>query len=90
MDDINKEIIKEDIGPKIDYSKEPIGCLLWMDNVALINNDPKELQKMLNITKRSCKQIPHRNWISYEQNTENRKESFYSLIFVGTKMFLRS
>ena len=50
MDDINKEIIKEDIGPKIGCSKEPIGCLLWMDDVALISNDPKELQKMLNIT----------------------------------------
>ena len=50
MDNINKEIVKEDIGPKIDYSKEPIGCLLWMDDVALISNDPKELQKILNIT----------------------------------------
>ena len=37
MDDINKEIIKEDIGPKIGCSKEPIGCLLWMDDVALIS-----------------------------------------------------
>ena len=50
MDDINKEIIKEDIGPKLDCAKEPIGCLLWMDDVALISNDPTELQKMLNIT----------------------------------------
>ena len=50
MDDINKEIIKEDIGPKLDCAKEPIGCLLWMEDVALISNDPKELQKMLNIT----------------------------------------
>ena len=50
MDDINKEIIKEDVGTKIDCTKEPIGCLLWMDDVALISNDPKDLQKMLNIT----------------------------------------
>ena len=50
MDDINKEIIKEYIGPIIDCAKEPIGCLLWMDDVALISNGPKELQKMLNIT----------------------------------------
>ena len=50
MDDINKEIIKEYIGPKLDCAKEPIGCLLWMDDVAQISNDPKELQKMLNIT----------------------------------------
>ena len=50
MDDKNKEIIKEDIGPKMDCAKEPIGCLLWMDDVALISNDPKELQKMLNVT----------------------------------------
>ena len=40
----------EYIGPKIDCTKEPIGCLLWMDDVVLISNDPKELQKMLNIT----------------------------------------
>ena len=58
MDDINKEIIKEDIGPKMDCAKEPIGCLLWMDAyyVALISNDPKKIQQMLN--------IPHRIWIS--------------------------
>ena len=35
----------------MDSAKEPIGYLLWMDDVALISNDPKELQnKMLNIT----------------------------------------
>ena len=28
----------------MDCAKEPIGCLLWMDDVALISNDPKELQ----------------------------------------------
>ena len=41
MDDINKEIIKEDIGPKLDCAKEPIGCLLWMDDVALISKVPR-------------------------------------------------
>ena len=34
----------------MDCAKEPIGCLLWMDDVALISNDPNELQNMLNIT----------------------------------------
>ena len=48
MNDINKEIIKEDIGPKITNWMPTM--LLWMDDVAIISNDPKELQKMLNIT----------------------------------------
>ena len=64
MDDINKEIIKEDIGPKIDCTKEPIGCLLWMDDVALISNDPNELQKMLNIINEVANRYQHRIWIS--------------------------
>ena len=85
MDDINKEIIKEDIGPKIGCTKEPIGCLLWMDDVALISNDPKELQKMLNITKRSCKQIPHRIWISYAQNTKIGNKTTKPDIYLGEK-----
>ena len=50
MDEINKEIIKENIGPKLSCTNEPIGCLLWMDDVALISNNPEELQKMLKIT----------------------------------------
>ena len=50
MDEINKEIIKEKIGPKIPNTDTSIGCLLWMDDVALISPDPDELQKMLNIT----------------------------------------
>ncbi len=50
MDEINKEITKQNIGPKLENIQEPIGCLLWMDDVALISNDPIELQQMLNIT----------------------------------------
>ena len=41
MDEINKEIIKENIGPKLSCTNEPIGCLLWMDDVALISNNPE-------------------------------------------------
>ena len=37
MDNIKQ--IKEDIGPKIDCANEPIGCLLWMDDVALISGN---------------------------------------------------
>ncbi len=50
MDEINKEIIKQNIGPKMDNIQEPVGCLLWMDDVALISNNQTELQKLLDIT----------------------------------------
>ncbi len=49
MDEIAKEITVRGEGLKI----QPIGqtgCLLWMDDVALIHHDPKELQKMLTTT----------------------------------------
>ena len=35
-DEINKEIIKKKVGPKLHNTEEYIGCLLWMDDVALI------------------------------------------------------
>ena len=50
MDEINKEICKEKLGPTITGIDEPVGCLLWMDDVALIGKDPQTLQQMLNIT----------------------------------------
>ena len=50
MDEINKEITRQNVGPKMNEIAEPIGCLLWMDDVALISNNPEELQKMLDIT----------------------------------------
>lgn len=50
MDEINKEIINQKIGLKINNHTDPIGCLLWMDDVALIAEEPNQLQLMLNIT----------------------------------------
>ena len=50
MDEINKEMIKKKIGPKLQSTEEYIGCLLWMDDVALISENHKDLQTMLNIT----------------------------------------
>ena len=50
MDEINKEIIKRKIGAKLQNTEEHIGCLLWMDDVALIAENHKDLQTMLNIT----------------------------------------
>ena len=50
MDEINKEIVKQKVGPKLTNTEEHIGCLLWMDDVALIADNTKNLQNMLNIT----------------------------------------
>ena len=50
MDEINKEIVKEKTGPKIKETDIPIGCLLWMDDVAFIADKPETLQNMLDVT----------------------------------------
>ena len=50
MDEINKEMIIKGTGPKMDNINEPIGCLLWMDDVALIAESSQQLQEMLDIT----------------------------------------
>ena len=49
MDEINKEILKRNLGMTLP-SNQKIGCLLWMDDVALVSTDPKELEAMLDIT----------------------------------------
>ncbi len=50
MDEITKEINK-DPSNNIKYGSEnSAGCLLWMDDVALLHNDPVQLQKMLDTT----------------------------------------
>ena len=51
MDEINKEIQKHKLGPKFDNLQQSTGCLLWMDDVALVSSDTDELQAMLNIRK---------------------------------------
>ena len=44
MDEISKEIKKEDYGIYIPSLGEKIGCLLWMDDVILITLSPDEVQ----------------------------------------------
>ena len=50
MDEINKEIQKHKLGPQFDNLQQSTGCLLWMDDVALVSSDTDKLQAMLNIT----------------------------------------
>ena len=50
IDEINKEITKENLGTHIESIDETIGCLLCMDDVLLISSEPNQLQQMLNIT----------------------------------------
>ena len=50
IDEIAKEISMEKIGTTKIGSTEIEGCLLWMDDVALIHKNKSELQKMLDIT----------------------------------------
>ena len=50
MDEINKEMEQKNIGPKMNNINVPIGCLLWMDDVALIAENRTQLQQMLDIT----------------------------------------
>ena len=38
------------LGTFIPSLEENIGCLLWMDDVVLISQDPEELQTKLDIT----------------------------------------
>ena len=50
MDEINKEIEINAKGITVPNTEKKVGCLLWMDDVALISTEEKELQEMLNIT----------------------------------------
>ncbi len=50
MDEIAKDIKNEHRGIKLPNSDEPVGSLPWVDDVALISLDAKELQDMLNTT----------------------------------------
>ncbi len=48
IDEISKELQRKDQG--IDMENSKIGCLLWMDDVALIHHDRESLQQMLDTT----------------------------------------
>lgn len=50
MDEINKEISKENIGIELPLTKTRIPALLWMDDVVLIADKENEMQRMLDIT----------------------------------------
>ena len=50
MDEIAKRIQDQNLGVKLENMTSKIGCLLWMDDVLLVSDDPKELEQMLNIT----------------------------------------
>ncbi len=54
MDEIAKEVKKDNQGVKLSNNKEPIGSLLWVDDVALMSMDEKELQDMLNTTNQTA------------------------------------
>ena len=50
MDQISKEIQKENLGVKIKGTDLTIGSLLWVDDVVLAETDPEKMKRMLEIT----------------------------------------
>ena len=50
IDEIAKELQEMEVGNQNLWNTPTPGCLLWMDDVALIHNDKEELNKMLSIT----------------------------------------
>ena len=50
MDEISKELHDLNIGNQKLWNNTISGCLLWMDDVALIHHDKEELQRMLYTT----------------------------------------
>ena len=55
MDEISKNIKKANLGIQVPNTQTKIGCLLWMDDVALITNNREEMQQMLDITDTTAK-----------------------------------
>ena len=49
IDEISKELRLKNLGIKIDEENK-MGCLLWMDDVALIHYDTETLQQMMECT----------------------------------------
>ena len=55
MDEIAKELEKENKGCIIKGTDRKVGCLLWMDDVVLFSETDKEMQEMLDITYKVAK-----------------------------------
>ena len=55
MDEIAKELEKEQKGCIIKGTERKVGCLLWMDDVVLCSETEQEMQEMLNITHKIAK-----------------------------------
>ncbi len=53
IDEISKELTSQDLGIEVNNNK--MGCLLWMDDIALIHYDRKILQKMMDCTNNIAK-----------------------------------
>ena len=74
MDEVNKEITKENIGIQIEGISNRIGSLLWVDDVYLITTGASELQKALDITNEVSNKYHVENGIS-KCNTQVIKHS---------------
>ena len=72
MDEIAKEIQKQNLGVQLTNSQKKVGCLLWVDDVVLISNDEKELQKMLDITDEIAKRYHLEFGKEKKQNNGNK------------------
>ncbi len=55
IDEISKHLTKENQGKLNIWGNTITGCLLWMDDVALIHHDKKELKAMLETTEEIAK-----------------------------------
>ena len=54
-DEFTKDIKKSNKGVKLPDKEEKIGSLLWVDDVAIMSSEPKELQEMLDATHETAK-----------------------------------
>ena len=55
MDEISKEMIEADVGIAIPGTESKVPCLLWMDDVLLIEDGAKKSQGLLDITENTSK-----------------------------------
>ena len=50
MDEISKEVQEKDPGIEIHDTTTKLACLLWMDDVLLLETRPKEKQELMDTT----------------------------------------